>query len=70
MSILLAFLAVAPNVQAQASGITSILDLKYPSQATLQSGMAEVTVTFSVYYNYYSNPQGYLVFGVADPSTS
>lgn len=63
-------LTVIPNVQAQASGITSILDLQYPSQAALQNGVAQVTVTFTVYYNYYRNPQGYLVFGIYDSRAS
>jgi hypothetical protein len=70
MLALLVCLAIVPSVQAQASGITSILGLKYPSQATLQNGVAQATVTFSVYYNYYRNPQGYLVFGIADQSAS
>jgi hypothetical protein len=62
-------LAVVPNVQAQ-SGITSILNLQHPQQVELQGGTAQATVTFTVYYNYYYNPQGYLVFDINDPSTS
>ena len=57
-------LVAVPNVQAQASGITSITDFKYTAQANLQNGVAKTTVTFTVYYNYYYNPQGYLVFGI------
>jgi len=57
-------LAVVPNVQAQ-SGITSILNLQYPSQVTLQGGTAQATVTFALYYsNYYNLIGGYLVFGI------
>ena len=63
MPILLICLAIVPNVQAN-SGITSILNLQYPSQAALQNGVAQVTVKFTVYYNDYWNPQGSLVFGV------
>lgn len=63
-------LTTIPNAQAQASGITSILNLQYPSQAALQNGVAQVTVTFTVYYNYYYNPQGYLVFGIYDTRAS
>lgn len=63
-------LTAISNVQAQVSGITSILDLQYPSQAALQNGVAQVTVTFTVYYNYYYNPQGYLVFGIYDSRES
>jgi hypothetical protein len=69
MPILLVCLAIIPSVQAQASGITSIRDLKYPSQAVLQNGLAQVAITFTVYYNYYYNPQGYLVFGIYDPDS-
>jgi hypothetical protein len=68
--LLLFCIAIIPNLQAQVSGITSILDLQYPSQAALQNGEAQVTVTFTVYYNYYYNPQGYLVFGVYDTGAS
>lgn len=63
-------LTTIPNAQAQASGITSILNLQYPSQVALQNGVAQVTVTFTVYYNYYYNPQGYLVFGIYDTRAS
>jgi len=63
-------LTAISNVQAQTAGITSILNLQYPSQAALQNGVAQVTVTFTVYYNYYYNPQGYLVFGIYDTRAS
>lgn len=63
LPILLICLAIVPNVQAN-SGITSITDLHYPSQATFQNGVAQVTVTFTVYYSDYWNPQGSLLFGV------
>ena len=62
--LVLACLTVLPNAQAQAAGITSIANLQYPSQATLQNGIAQVAVTFTVYYNYYYNPQGYLIFAI------
>lgn len=68
--LVLVCLAAIPNAQAQASGITSILDLQYPDQAVLQSGVAQVTVTFKVYYNLYYNPGGYLVFGIYDTLSS
>ena len=51
-------------------GIVSILNLQYPSQAALQNGVAQVPVAFTLYYNYYSNPQGYLVFGIYASGTS
>ena len=71
LAILLIWLTiVAPNVQAQPSGITSIINVQYPSQAVLQNGVAQVEVTFTVYYNQYYNPQGYLVFGIFDTSSS
>jgi hypothetical protein len=63
LPILLICLATVPNVQAN-TGITSILNLQYPSQAVLQNGVAQVTVTFTVYYSDYWNPQGFLIFGV------
>lgn len=63
-------LTIIPNAQAQASGITSITNVQYASQAVLQNGVAQVTVAFAVYYNYYYNPQGYLVFGIYDTRTS
>ena len=63
-------LALVPSVQAQ-SGITTILNLQYPSEVALQGGTAQATVTFTVYYNYYYNPLGgYLLFGVWDAQTS
>jgi hypothetical protein len=63
-------LAIVPVAQAQASGITSITDVQSSSQAVLQNGVARAMVAFTVYYNYYYNPQGYLVFGIYDASTS
>lgn len=63
MPILLICLAIVPNAQAQT--ITSITNLQYPSQVALQNGVAQMTVTFTVYYNYY-NIQGYLAFGILD----
>ena len=63
-------LTAVPNAQAQAAGITSLTDVQYSSQAALQNGVARATVTFTLYYNYYYNPQGYLVFGIFDTSTS
>jgi hypothetical protein len=62
--------SVVPFAYAQSTGITSILDLQYPSTAVLQGGVAQVTVTFKVYFNYYHNPQGYLIFGVFDSRAS
>jgi len=67
--VVLVCLTIVPNVRGQ-QGITSILHLYYPSQAVLQNGVAEVSVTFEMYYDYYSNPQGYLVFGVYYAGTS
>jgi len=61
-------LTVVPAVRGQ-QGITSILNLHYPSQAALENGVAVVPVTFEMYFNYYSNPQGYLVFGVYNAGT-
>jgi len=66
----LILLNTIPNIQAQAAGVTSITDVQYSSQAVLQNGVAQATVTFGVYYNYYYNPQGYLVFGIYDGITS
>ena len=68
--LVLTCLTVVPIAQAQAAGITSITDVQYSSQAALQNGVARATVTFTLYYNYYYNPQGYLVFGIYDTSTS
>jgi len=68
--LVLTCLTVLPNAQAQAAGITSIANVQYSSQAVMQNGIARATVVFTVYYNYYYNPQGYLVFGIYDTSTS
>jgi hypothetical protein len=61
-------LAIIPSVPAQ-SGITSMLNLRYPSEVAIQNGVAQATVTVTVYYADYENPQGYLAFGVYDTQT-
>jgi hypothetical protein len=67
MPILLICVAVVPNVQAQL-GITSIDNLQFPAEAVLQNGVAQVTVTFTVYYNYFMGDR--LFFGIYDTFTS
>jgi len=67
--VLLICLAATPTVAGQ-TGITSILHLQYRSQAALQNGVAQIPVTFTLYFNYYRNPQGYLVFGIFLSGTS
>lgn len=68
--LVLTFLTLLPNAQAQAAGITSITNVQYSSQAVLQNGVAQVAVTFTVFYNYYYNPQGYLIFAIRTSGTS
>jgi len=70
VSMLLICLAIIPSAQAQATGITSVADLTYPSQVELQDGWVLASVTFTVSYNYYNNPYGFLAFGVYDRQTS
>ncbi|HUK51071.1 MAG TPA: zinc ribbon domain-containing protein [Terriglobales bacterium] len=59
-----------PVAKADTAGITSITDVQYSSQAALQNGVANVAIKFTVYYNYYYNPQGYLVFAIYTKGTS
>ena len=66
LPIFLICLTIVPNVQAQTATISN---LKHPTEAVLQNGVAEATVTFTV--SYADLPPGdYLTFGVLNGGTS
>ena len=67
--VVLVCLSTAPTVHGQA-GITSVLNLHFTSHAALQNGVAQVPMTFTLYYGNYENPGGYLAFGVYVSGTS